>query len=548
MIITELGVANYRSIGLEPVIVDVTQKVTLLVGANNSGKSNILRFLGGLHGEDLRNYKTSDLDRHMRQSGADTELFVSFCDAQAVDSPDGKGSIHLSLNGNGFGNFKKTPFDELDFRQFGPYLKRWSNKIFNKAPSDEELKQYKAEACAYLLQVVATKLPKIIQIPEFRRIVEGKYSLDGSGAIVLLADWKSPAIGSDSERNKFVAVQDFLKTLLGVSDITLDVPGERNCIIVERGDFRLPLEHYGTGIHQLIILAIAVLSHEKKLISIEEPELHLHPLLQKELLKFLLEKTENNYLISTHSNTLLSKPKDCSVIHLWQDNKITKSRRVVTSGHVLEVLSDLGIRPADILQSNFVIWVEGPSDRSYLVKWLSLVAPELTETIDYSVMFYGGKLLSHLSLEREDEISLTDLIKILKISQHSAVIIDSDKRVSASPINETKQRIAKECAKSDVFCWITLGREIENYLPDGAIFSVFQDSFENCKPIKLRQYEDIERVTSKAAGSNWKKSRGYDANKTLYARKIIEYIPQIEDKLDLTKCLQELVKKIRNAQ
>ncbi len=50
-------------------------------------------------------------------------------------------------------------------------------------------------------------------------------------------------------------------------------------LIVERNNLRLPLENYGTGIHQLIILAIAVLEREDALVGIEEPEIHLHPLL-----------------------------------------------------------------------------------------------------------------------------------------------------------------------------------------------------------------------------------------------------------------------------
>jgi len=40
-----------------------------------------------------------------------------------------------------------------------------------------------------------------------------------------------------------------------------------------------------------------------------------------------------------------------------------------------------------------------------------LASPELVEGIDYSIMFYGGRLLSHLSMEREDgELTPDELI------------------------------------------------------------------------------------------------------------------------------------------
>jgi hypothetical protein len=49
-----------------------------------------------------------------------------------------------------------------------------------------------------------------------------------------------------------------------------------------------------------------------------------------------------------------------------------------------------------------VIWVEGPSDRIYIRHWLKLADAHLTEEVHFSIMFYGGKLLSHLSAGETD--------------------------------------------------------------------------------------------------------------------------------------------------
>jgi recombinational DNA repair ATPase RecF len=45
MKLTHLGVSYYRSIGAELVTIDLSKKITVLVGANNCGKPNVLRVL-----------------------------------------------------------------------------------------------------------------------------------------------------------------------------------------------------------------------------------------------------------------------------------------------------------------------------------------------------------------------------------------------------------------------------------------------------------------------------------------------------------------------
>ncbi|MFN0080780.1 MAG: AAA family ATPase [Prosthecobacter sp.] len=42
---THLGISHFRSIGETPVIIDLSKKITILVGQNDCGKSNVLRGL-----------------------------------------------------------------------------------------------------------------------------------------------------------------------------------------------------------------------------------------------------------------------------------------------------------------------------------------------------------------------------------------------------------------------------------------------------------------------------------------------------------------------
>ena len=144
------------------------------------------------------------------------------------------------------------------------------------------------------------------------------------------------------------------------------------------------------------------------------------------------------------------------------------------------ILDDLDIRASDMLQANAIVWVEGPSDRIYLRRWIDLYAKgAIKEGTHYTVMFYGGKLLSHLHVlppEQEQEF-----ISLLSINRNAAVIIDSDRKSTKKNgasgvrkpklnINATKRRISDEIERTEGFVWITEGREIENYIPN----SVFE--------------------------------------------------------------------------
>ncbi len=101
-----------------------------------------------------------------------------------------------------------------------------------------------------------------------------------------------------------------------------------------------------------------------------------------------------------------------------------------------DVCQDLGYKASDILQSNAIIWVEGPSDRIYLQHWIKSMAPELREGSDFSIMFYGGRLLSHLHMEDGDSENedVQSLIAVRQLNRHMAVVIDSDKDCKGSSI------------------------------------------------------------------------------------------------------------------
>ena len=205
-------------------------------------------------------------------------------------------------------------------------------------------------------------------------------------------------------------------------------------------------------------------------------------------MRYLSDETSNQYLIATHSAHLLDY-EHANVFHVQYTDDGTDVKRAATPQELADICADLGYRPSDLLQANAVIWVEGPSDRIYLRHWLSLIDSTLIEGIHYSIMFYGGRLLNHLTATDPE---VEDFISLRRLNRHIVVLMDSDKRSARSDVNSTKTRV---CAEFDAdeypgFAWVTHGRTIENYVDR----DVLHDALKTLYP----------SATSAYNGSRWR--------------------------------------------
>jgi predicted ATPase len=532
LILTSVGIANFRSIGEEKLRFDPRKRMIILAGPNNSGKSTLGECLVRLSNSKLNSknlgFEVSDhhhLDVKNRfqitlygayEEGID-HLFLS-----RFDNP------HVTLTADGSGWLKETAGPSgISHQEHRQLMAAVLNSQYSGTPSPEQRLKGEANILSRLLLPQLTAYVRSVAvIPAFREIQSSdSFRFSGRGAIGLLAKWKSPEIGKHGDLKKFSCVLDLARDLLNEPNLDLDVPPSLDKIIVSRGKLRLDLSSFGSGTHQLIILAIAVLSQENTVFCLEEPEIHLHPRLQKRLLRFLLNETRHNYIVSTHSPFLLQPNASTQVISCRRKGTQIEAKAVECDQGALDLLSELGVSASDILQARSVIWVEGPSDLVYIRKWLEILRQDLTFGSDYSVMFYGGSVRKRVGFARDDN-SVTGLVNLLRINQRSAIVMDSDRGKVSDSVSDQVQRLESEGRATGSLVWTTWGREIENYLPEMAIRSAYEELHgAPTLPGELRQFGRIDPYLARIYGKNaWRKSWAYSRGKVDYARVISKYL------------------------
>ncbi|WP_165392239.1 ATP-dependent nuclease [Pseudomonas tructae] len=254
----------------------------------------------------------------------------------------------------------------------------------------------------------------------------------------------------------------------------------------EEGKGLVPLSASGSGLKTVILTLLNLLvrpDFEKKSIdfyvfSFEELENNLHPSLQRNLFSFLLafaQSSQCHIFLTTHSQVaidLFHGEEDAQILHVRKQGR--ESVGVILDDLVrgYSVLDDLGAKASDILQANGILWVEGPSDRVYLNKFIELWGGgAYKEGHHYQFIYYGGSVLANVSAATPDA-ELQEAVSAMRINRNFIFVCDSDRRNKRGALKNRVTELLGEINEGRGHVWVSKCREIENYIPKESFESV----------------------------------------------------------------------------
>lgn len=521
----------------------------VIIGKNNSGKSSLLDVIAtSVDGEYFKkNHRAiKDLEAALIIEKSSLETFQQYHSIDGIYQP-----YEFAINY--VGKPYRISIEQITDSQKQFLMSENGNDIFKSSP----LKHHWNEVASNLSRKEAGTVFRRISaerniLPE-REEKEELLLEDGSGASNLIRKFINYS-GYDEaliEHTLLDALNAIMKPEVEFEEIKIQQVGQNGGMVWEvflreTGCDRYALSQSGSGLKTivLVLLNLLIIPHttgyrSKTIIyGFEELENNLHPSLQRRLFDYIYSfSIKNNVYVflTTHSHIAINAffgKEDANIYHVIKDSKGSVVKKIDNYIDRVEILDDLDAKASDLLQSNGIIWVEGPSDRVYVKHWLKIFcACKYIEGTDYQFMYYGGRLLSHYSTEQEE-----GLLNILTTNRNAAIIIDSDKRNRQASINKTKKRIIQEFTTYGMFAWLTKGKEIENYIPANAIKEAFQcNSLEECT-----QYEHFPTYIEKVCP-------GFTSQKVPFSHRVIAYITadNSKDKFDLKSQVKRLYEQIQ---
>jgi predicted ATPase len=306
MIVKSLEIINLKS--YQHSIIELSETVNLLIGANNAGKSTIIKALLNLQ------YRTFE-KRDIRATEDYSKVYVKLV---GINEKDNK-SFYFPQHHDEYEESKEfticwhlgivnQPEENLYYNTKHKTKRLFGNRIQVRDKSGKELKLKQFPRFSdsedknnFIYPFLAKR-----KTDYYESNVNQEQAFKVSEGLRNLAA-KIQKIGNSShpKNAEFIKLcEDILGFKIGVIPIEQNNGIEPGIYVTDTS--LIPIRSMGDGVANIVGFIVILLTENKKLFLIEELENDIHPKALKKLLNLIVEKSNNNqFVISTHSHIVL---------------------------------------------------------------------------------------------------------------------------------------------------------------------------------------------------------------------------------------------------
>jgi hypothetical protein len=181
----------------------------------------------------------------------------------------------------------------------------------------------------------------------------------------------------------------------------------------------------GSGFHQVLLILAFMFARPSSLILLDEPDAHLHVLLQKQLydiLRRLCHERKGQLLIATHSEVLIDNTSPEQIVSFYREphplasdgdrNQVREALKRVTS---LELLLAEGAKG--------ILYLEGTTDFDLLKAWATVLDHPLKQWFSQLPFWHNN-----LGRSPKEARSHFFALKAIQPNLKAALLLDGDNR------------------------------------------------------------------------------------------------------------------------
>lgn len=504
---THLTVKNYRCFSdSSPLHLDLSPGDASLVGANNVGKSTILKFF----------FEFRQLFRLLAEDSSALGIVLS---GAAVNIPHEPANVSLDeifCNGNerplvvllrleGAPTGSQPPvLDKIEITVnrggFVAKARGWSGgpEIPRSKDVAVEIRKgtlrYGEQVVANVgaMQGVCQLLANTMYVGPFRHVLNASHEqahFDLEVGRNFIAKWRKLRTGtSKSSAQSVEAVTREVEALLGFSQLSITENEMLNELQLMEGGKHYFLREVGSGVAEIVVVLMQVAMRRPTLLLIDEPELHLHPAMQVKFMRALSAYCSFGILFATHSLALARTSSRDVYSVLRTRSGGTEVRPLSGTARLPELLGEMGLAQYRELGCDKLLLVEGVTDVKVFQEFLRLWGKDGR----VCVLSLGGG--EQINGERGDELA-----EVLRMGLVVHAVIDSERASAEAPPQATNIAFRDVCTQLKIDCHILDRRAIEHYLTADAIHSVKSTKYRALGP-----FEDFDAVEPRwAKNENW---------------------------------------------